>query len=131
MKVYDNTLRLVHGRGVEGKIWLTGCLRKMCLVVNSPLQVKMVVRTPCNRTIRTRSIYILPNFRPFPVDGLLELNWINWIVMDVFVEVWIKIGMDKFRLMRGKALTRTDGHVLRTSFCEESCSKIFLLKVFY
>ena len=99
----------MHGKGVEGKIWLTGCLKDGC-VVSRRVKVIMTI-TPAhsvgNVVIRQTSFFIIPKFRPFPVDGLL---WLNPGEDDVHVTVEIQVGSDSpKRLLSGKRV-HTSSH---------------------
>ena len=78
---------MIPGKGVVGKIWLTGCVFGDCLV-DLP-NVTMIVRTPKMKFIRKETITLRPHIRPFLVDGKLNLKWNE---KGGFIEVWIKVG---------------------------------------
>ena len=90
MKYYDNSLTLVQGSGVKGRIWLTGCVAKNCLVEHPVVEVMMTVGRDRKTVDRNKTLLIRPSVYPFQVDGLLGLK--RKEKDRRFVTVSIKIG---------------------------------------
>ena len=90
MKYYDNSLTLVQGMGVKGRIWLTGCVAKNCLVEHPVVEVTMTVGQDRKTIDRQKTLLIRPSVHPFKVDGLLGLK--REEKDRRFVNVSIKIG---------------------------------------
>ena len=64
----DDTLRLVPRKGVQGKIWFSGCLMEDCMLKT----VQILLTTGEGNSLFTmRRTTVLPGLEPFPVDGLL------------------------------------------------------------
>ena len=89
VRVFDNTLQLVHNRGVYGRIWLSGCVYWDCLVT-LPISVTMTVRKPEKNYERKESFFILPRERPFLVDE--DILGLHGEEANAKVEVVIQIG---------------------------------------
>ena len=108
-EVYDNTLRLVQGNGVQGRIWITGCVSYDCWR-DSYITLTMKVRNRKHTRVKTIKLNQAP--RPLLVNELLKLKRGE---KNVSVEVLIRFHNESDQLLlEGKDFFRLQSFLIST-----------------